>query len=68
MVVKNPPANAGNMDSIPELVSSPKVGNGNPLQCSYVGNTMDRGAWRTTVHGVIKDSNLVTKQLITTRR
>ena len=45
MVVKNPPANAGNMDSIPELVSSPKVGNGNPLQCYYVGNTMDRGAW-----------------------
>ena len=25
-------------------------GNGNPLQCSCLGNPMDRGAWRATVH------------------
>ena len=30
------------------------VGNGNPLQHSCLGNSMDRGAWRTTVHGVTK--------------
>ena len=27
-------------------------GHGSPLQCSCVENPMDRGAWRTTVHGV----------------
>ena len=30
------------------------VGNGNPLQCSFLGNLMDRGAWLATVHGVTK--------------
>ena len=29
-------------------------GNGNPLHCSYLGNPMDRGVWRATVHRVIK--------------
>ena len=32
----------------------PGVGNGNLLQCSCLENSMDRGAWRTTIHGVIK--------------
>ena len=32
----------------------PEEGNGNPLQCSCLGNPMDRGAWRATVHGVTK--------------
>ena len=32
----------------------PGEGNGNPLQYSYLGNPMDRGAWQTTVHGVAK--------------
>ena len=27
-------------------------GNGNPLQYSYLGNPMDRGAWQAVVHGV----------------
>ena len=31
---------------------SPGEGNGNPLQSSYMGNSMDRGAWQATVHGV----------------
>ena len=30
------------------------VGNGTPLQYSYLGNPMDRGAWQTTVHGVVE--------------
>ena len=67
MVIKSLPANAGSTDSIPELGSSPKVGNGNPLLYSCLGNPMDRGGWWATVHGVTKDSNMVTKQLITTR-
>ena len=35
---------------IPELGRSPGEGNGNPLQCSCLENSMDRGAWLTTVH------------------
>ena len=33
-------------------------GNGNPLQYSCLGNPMDRGAWRVTVHGVAKESDM----------
>jgi len=43
-VVKNPPANARDMGSIPEMRRSPAVGNGNPLQYSCLENSMDRGA------------------------
>ena len=53
-VVKNPPANTGDKGSIPGSGRSPGGGNGNPLQCSCLENPMDRGAWRTTVHGVAK--------------
>ena len=42
---------------------SPGEGNGNPLQYSCLGNLMDRGAWRTTVHGISK-SWIRLKQLI----
>ena len=45
---------AGATDSIPGLERSPGEGNGNPLQYSCLENLMDRGAWRTTVHGVTK--------------
>ena len=34
---------------------SPGGGHGNPLQCSCLGNLMDRGAWQATLHGVAKD-------------
>ena len=47
-VVKNPPANAGDvrdMGSVPGLGKSPREGNGTPLQYSCVENPMDRGAW-----------------------
>ena len=36
----------------PSLSRSPGVGNDNPFQCSCLGNSMDRGAWWATVHGV----------------
>ena len=54
-MVKNLPANAEdarNTGSIPGSVRSLGVGNGNPLQFSCLGNSMDRGAWRAIVHGV----------------
>ena len=41
-VVKNPPANAGDVGSIPGSGRSPREGNGNPLQYSCLGNSMDR--------------------------
>ena len=44
-VVKSPPANAGDMDSIPGWGRSPGGGNGNPLQYSCLGNLIDRGTW-----------------------
>ena len=40
--------------SISGLGRSPGEGNGNPLQYSCLENTMDRGAWQGTVHGVAK--------------
>ena len=49
-MVKNPPANAGDSASIPESGRLPGGGNGNPLQDSCPGKSMDRGAWRATVH------------------
>ena len=54
LVVKNSPANAGDMGLIPGLGRSPGEGNGNPLQYSCLGNLMDRGAWWATVHGAAK--------------
>ena len=58
-VVKNLPATAGNMGSIPGSGRSPEVGNGNLLQYSYLENCMDRGAWQATVHGVTAGHDLV---------
>ena len=51
-VVKNPLANAGDAGSITGSGRSPGVGNGSPLQYSCLENSMDRGAWGATVHGV----------------
>ena len=64
-MVKNLPANVGDVrdiDSIPGLGRSPGGGHGNPLQYSCLENPMDRGAWRATVHGVAKESDM-TEQL-----
>ena len=52
--VKNPPANAGDVGLIPGLGKPPGEGNGNPRQCSCLGNPMDRGAWWATVHAFTK--------------
>ena len=46
--------NAGDPGSIPGLGRYPGEGNGNPLQYSCLENSMDRGAWWATVHGVAK--------------
>ena len=51
-VMKNPPANAGDVGSIPGSERSPAEGNGNTLQFFCLGNPTDRGAWRPAVHGV----------------
>ena len=53
-MVKNPSANAGDTGSIAVLGRSPGEGNGNPLQYSYLGNSMDRRAWWATVHVTAK--------------
>ena len=61
-MVKNLPAKAGNArdtGSIPESGRSPGVGDCNPLQYSYLENSMDRGAWWATVHGVTKSQTLM---------
>ena len=53
LVVRNPPANAGDarhVGLIPGSAGSPGEGNGNPLQYSCLENPMDRGAWWATVH------------------
>ena len=42
---------AGDPGSIPRSKRSPGEGSGNPLQYSCLENSMDRGAWRATVHG-----------------
>ena len=46
--------NAGDVGLIPGSGRLPGEGNGNPLQYSCLENTMDRGAWWATVHGVEK--------------
>ena len=58
-MVKNLPANAGNVGLIPESGRSPGEGDGNPIQYSYLGNLMDRGGWWATVHGVAKSSDTI---------
>ena len=56
-MVKLLPANARDardLGSIPGSGRSPGEGKGNPLQYSCLENSMDRGAWKATVHGVAK--------------
>ena len=53
-VVKNLPANAVDMGSIPGLGRSLEGGTGNPLQYSCQENPIDRGTWWATVSGVVK--------------
>ena len=58
LVMKNPPANAGDIRGvglIPGLGRSPGGGHGNPLQYSCLGNPVDRGAWRAIDRGVAEN-------------
>ena len=58
-MAKSPSAKAGDtkhMGWIPGWGRSPGGGNGNPLQCSRLGDPMDGGAWRAPVQGGHKES------------
>ena len=57
-MLKNPPAKAGDVSLISGSGRSLEEGNGNPFQYSCLENPMDRGAWRVTVHGVIKELDM----------
>ena len=50
-MLKNLPASAEDLGLILASGRSPGEGNGNPLQCSYLENPMDRGAWQTPSMG-----------------
>ena len=59
IVIKNPPVNVGgtrDMGSIPGSGISPGGENGNPFQHCCLENSMDRGAWRATVHRVTESN------------
>ena len=57
-MVRNPLANAGDISLILGLGRSLGKGNDNPIQYSCLGNSMDRGAWWATVHGIAKESDI----------
>ena len=50
--------NTGDPGSIPGLGRFSGEGNGNPLQYSYLGNPLYRGAWWATIHGIAKESDM----------
>ena len=66
-VVRNLPVSAGDMGLIPGLERSPgeEERNGNPVQYSCLENPMDRGAWRSTVHGVAKSQTQLSMPITT---
>ena len=61
-MVKNPPANAGDLGSIPGWGRFPGEGHGNPFQSSCLDNPTDRGAWGATVHRVAKSGTRLSDQ------
>ena len=66
-LVKNPLANAGDASDAGSILGSgrsPGEGNGNPLQCSCLENSMHRGAWRAIVHGVTKSWTRLSAHMI----
>ena len=64
-VVKNPPAGAGgarDASLIPGLERSPGGGSNNPVQYSYLKNSMGRGAWCAAVHGIAESRTWLSTQ------
>ena len=58
--VKNLPASVGDardLGLIPGFGRSPGEGNGNPLQYSFLGISIDRGVWWAIVHGAAKSQS-----------
>ena len=55
---KETACNTGDLDLIPGLGRSPEEGSGYPPQSSCLESSMDRGVWRTTVHGVAESDPL----------
>ena len=49
---KGSACSSGDLGSTPGLGRSPGDGNGNPLQYSCLENSIDRGAWWATAHGI----------------
>ena len=67
LIVKNLPANTGDIRDtglIPGLGRFPGGKHANPLQYSYLENPIDRGGWRTTVHGIAKIAHDQTNSLL----
>ena len=60
---KESACNAGDLGSIPRLGRNPREGNGNPLQYSWLENSMDRGAWQAVVHGIVKNRTQLCDEL-----
>ena len=55
--------NAGDLGLIPGWGKSPRGGHGNPLQCSFLENPMDRRDWQVTVHACTElDTTEVTER------
>ena len=57
LIVKNPPANAGDIRDVGSTLGlgrSPGGGNWQPTLVFFLENPMDRGAWKSTAHGVTK--------------
>ena len=55
LVVKNPPVNEGDIKDLGSISGSGRsVDQGDPLQYSCLENSMDKGAWQATGHGVAK--------------
>ena len=66
-MVKNLPANAGDfgdMRLIPGWDRFPGEGNDNPLQYSCPENSMDRGAWGATAHGVTESQTQLRDEIL----
>ena len=63
---KESACDARNPGSITELGRSPGGGTGHPLQYSCLENSMDRGVWRATIHGVTKTQTQLSDQHLVT--